>query len=119
MSIRTVKSIITLGALVAVLARVIWPDLAIDGVTLGLLGLSVLPWLSPLVKSAELPGGFKIEFQDVQAAGDKITGGMTPRPPGQVLPTPSYLEVSDIDPNLALVGLCVFRTIMITDSDLS
>jgi hypothetical protein len=32
-----------------------WPDVNIDAVTLGLLGIAVLPWLQPLLKSVELP----------------------------------------------------------------
>lgn len=34
-------------ALFGLVARLIWPELKIDAVTLGLLILAVLPWLSP------------------------------------------------------------------------
>lgn len=104
---RALKGTITLVALVAILARVVWPDLRLDTVTLGLLALAALPWLSPLIKSAELPGGFKIEFQDVKQAGDKITAG-APLVGNPQAPAATSLESINIvanDPNLALVGL--------------
>jgi hypothetical protein len=40
--------------------------LKIDHITLGLMVLAVLPWLTPLVKSLELPGLGKIELQDIK-----------------------------------------------------
>lgn len=99
---RATKWVITVGALLVVGVRMIWPALAIDAVALGLLGLAVLPWLSGVIKSAELPGGWKVEFRDLQEAGQKVTAGIPDRGP---IPAPSYLAVASIDPNLALVGL--------------
>lgn len=100
------KAVVTLTAVTALVVRTIFPDLQIDAVALGLLILALLPWLSPLIKSAELPGGVKIEFQDVKEAAEKITrhaitvGGVTIE-----LPEPGLLAIADQDPNLALVGL--------------
>lgn len=39
--------------------------LAIDFVALGLIVVATLPWLAPLVKSLELPGGWKMEFAEI------------------------------------------------------
>jgi hypothetical protein len=61
-------TVIALGAIVVHLAR---PDLSIDAVTLGLLVLAALPWLAPLVKSLELPGGWKVEFQEVKRTAEE------------------------------------------------
>jgi hypothetical protein len=72
---------------------------------LGLMVLAGLPWFAAVIKSAELPGGWKIEFQDVQTAGAKITTATTPASLVSQNPHPSYLDISDRDPNLALVGL--------------
>jgi len=100
-----VKATVSAIAVAALVVRLIWPDLHIDGVTLGLLGLAILPWLSSLIKSAELPGGFKIEFQDVRDAVEKVTrGAPAPKafvPNQQVTST----EVAAADPNLSLVAL--------------
>jgi hypothetical protein len=98
------KIAITTGALILVGARVLWPDLKIDAVTLGLALVAVLPWLSSVIKSAELPGGWKVEFQEIRSAGEKVTSG-APEPEAKVRPLPSYLEIAPRDPNLALAGL--------------
>lgn len=99
------KWIVTVGAIILAIVHFIRPDLTIDPVTLGLLIVAVLPWLSSLFKSLELPGGWKIEFQDVRAAGEKITGANPPPETERPTPRPAYLEIAGRDPNLALVGL--------------
>jgi len=40
--------------------------LKIDHITLGLIVLAFVPWLAPLVKSLEVPGLGKIDFQDIK-----------------------------------------------------
>lgn len=61
--------IIITGVAILVAALNLWvPDLKIDGITLALLLVAVAPCLAPVIKSVELPGGFKIELQDVKAA---------------------------------------------------
>lgn len=104
-SLRNLKASISLIALGLLLVRVVFPDLKIDGVSIGLLALAILPWLSPLIKSAKLPGGFEIEFQDVKAAAERVTSGgetqLIATPPSE----PSYLMIADQDPHLALTGL--------------
>ncbi len=80
MKYKPLRYAVTLGALLVAAARIYWPELKIDGVTLGLLGIALLPWLQPLLKSIELPGGLKLEMQDYeQSISD------TP-PPGQQAP---------------------------------
>lgn len=44
-----------------------WPNfLPANSLTLVLIVLAVLPWLDSLVKTAELPGGWKIEFRELK-----------------------------------------------------
>jgi hypothetical protein len=62
--VRALGAFLTLGALVLVAIHLIWPDVRIDSITLVLLAVALLPWLSPLFKSIELPGGWKFEFQE-------------------------------------------------------
>ena len=47
------------------LAHIVWPELKIDAITIALLVIATLPWLAPLVKSIELPGGWKLEFAQI------------------------------------------------------
>jgi hypothetical protein len=62
--VRALGPFLTLGALVLVAVHLIWPHVRIDSITLVLLAVAVLPWLGPLFKSVELPGGWKFEFQE-------------------------------------------------------
>src|SRR5690348_8036711 len=61
------KGLFTSLALVLLAIRTRWPTiLSSDTVTLALLVLAVLPWLDSLIKTAELPGGWKIEFRELK-----------------------------------------------------
>ena len=96
---------ITLVAVILVVVRLIWPNLKIDSITIGLLILGILPWLAPLIQSVKLPGGIKITLRDVQEAAQKAT--QTTDTPKQMVvsESPSLFEVTDLDSNLALVYL--------------
>ncbi len=63
---------ITIAALLIALAHLIWPTIAIDAITLILLFIALIPWLSPLFKSLEIPGGWKIEFQEIKEKMETI-----------------------------------------------
>jgi len=103
---RRIQLAITLGALTVALIHVWVPALAIDAITLALIALAILPWLGPLFKSVQLPGGFKVEFQErlERAAERADKAGLLSRRgvEGQQYP---FQLVADQDPNLALAGL--------------
>lgn len=100
------KLLVSAIALAALVVRIAFPDLGLDAVSLGLLALAVLPWLSPLIKSAELPGGVKIEFQDVAAAAQKVATGSRHDLRGiDHVAEPSFVAIAEQDPSLALVAL--------------
>lgn len=100
------------GALIV--AHLLYPTFGIDGVTVALVVLAALPWLLPFLKSLELPGGVKIEFNDVKPATDKITSEPQPLAAdsraalrGRAAEGDSAAQLKYIanqDPNLALVG---------------
>ena len=95
-----------MGALLLALAHIIWPQLAIDAVALALIVIAILPWLAPLVKSLELPGGWKVEFQDLQKAASRAeTAGLLAAEPSQQEAAFSFQSIASRDPNLALAGL--------------
>ena len=116
-----IKILITLTCLLAIGGHLIWPTFKIDLVTLILAMVAILPWTASIIKSLELPGGFKIELQDVKAATDKVTSLpiSLDAEPGRFVtfvsdvkmsPTgyDSIANLSDTfgkDPNLALVGV--------------
>jgi hypothetical protein len=104
---RIVQLGITLVALGAAVVHIARPDLAIDGVTLFLLAVAALPWLIYLFKSLELPGGWKIEFQDLERVRKKAdeAGLLREAPPRTAAQDHAFQSVAAQDPNLALVGL--------------
>jgi hypothetical protein len=40
------------------------PSFSVDAITISLLIIGIVPWLAPLIKSFELPGGLKVEFSE-------------------------------------------------------
>lgn len=98
-----VKVIISLIALALIAAHLIWPQLTVDAITLGLLVVAILPWLSTVIESAKFPGGWEVKFRDLQAAGAKIAQEKTSIAKPKSLD--EFLQVATGDPNLALVGL--------------
>lgn len=103
---KRLREAVTLGALAIALIHVLWPSLAIDAITLGLLVIAVLPWLAPLVKSLELPGGWKIELQELKEATDRAKdAGLLSPASNTPSASHSFQLVAASDPNLALAGL--------------
>jgi hypothetical protein len=100
------RQFVSMGALLLALAHIIWPQLAIDAIALALIVIAILPWLAPLVKSLELPGGWKVEFQDLQKAASRAeSAGLLAAAPLDKEATFSFQSIANRDPNLALAGL--------------
>jgi len=112
------RFIITIAALALAVGHNIWPDVKIDTITLILIVVAILPWLASVIKSLELPGGFKIELHDVKAATEKVStisseSSAKDLPEKPSLHLPEYAEpyeptikalreVAQTDPRLAL-----------------
>lgn len=100
------RQVVSLGALLLALSHIIWPQLAIDAIALALIVIAILPWLAPLIKSLELPGGWKVEFQELQKAASRAeSAGLLAAEPSQEEVTFSFQSIATRDPNLALAGL--------------
>ena len=108
-SLKRLRQVVTLGGLSLAAAHLIWPSLAVDAITVTLFAIAVVPWLAPLFKSLELPGGAKVEFQEqfretVERA--EQVGLLAPQAaPAAPQVEYSFLRLADEDPNLALAGL--------------
>lgn len=96
---------ISIASLGAIIARMVWPDLKVDVITLGLILVALLPWLSVLIESAKFPGGWEVKFRSLQSAAQKVISEVPTALTADVVPRPAYLEIIERDPNLALVGL--------------
>jgi hypothetical protein len=111
------KIIASLTCIILAGLHITFPTFAVDNVTLFFLIAAGLLWLGPLIKSLELPGGFKIELQDVKTATDKVSAGTSEREGTEAVTSTPIVSIeeesaierlrnlADSDPNLALVGL--------------
>jgi hypothetical protein len=63
-----IKIVVTVTAPVLVILHQ-W--IKFDTIALGLLSIAVLPWLSSFLQSAELPGGWKFQFDQVKEEQQK------------------------------------------------
>lgn len=106
MSPRTLSLVISLSAISIALIHLIWPELTIDTITMVLLIIAVIPWLVPLVKTLEFPGGWKVEFHELKKAADRAdTAGLLADEPTEELEQYAFQSIAPTDPNLALAGL--------------
>jgi hypothetical protein len=71
---KVLRIFITAVAIVIALIHLAVPTLLIDSITLALLVIAILPWLSPIIKSIELPGGFKLELQELKKELAEVKG---------------------------------------------
>lgn len=100
-------SVLSVLAVSAAVAHAFLPAIIVDTVTAYLLAIAVLPWLGLFFRSVELPGGVKLEYQDLKEveikardAGLISTSTEGARPSDAV-----YERIATEDPNLALAGL--------------
>lgn len=107
MNLRRLRQVLTLGALALALAHLIWPTMAIDSITVVLVLVALVPWVAPLFKTLEFPGGWKVEFQDLQKTTDKADAAGLLAPAADAVTEQDYAfqRVAEQDPNLALAGL--------------
>lgn len=117
MQAKTIRWIITTTALIVATAHFIWPRFSFDTTYIILLVIAVMPWLAPIIKSIELPGGFKIEVNDIRNAANKVTdtgalkSGTFAKEAQPSINVPESADelatvrrLASTDPNLALVG---------------
>lgn len=110
----TFKIILSVTSIALALAHLIWPNLGIDAITISLVVLAAIPWLLPHLKSMELPGGVKIELNDVKGAAELVIEGTKLSQPinNQNINSEADLdnqvqllrEIGGRDPNLMMVG---------------
>jgi hypothetical protein len=98
--------IITACSLIVAGVHLLRPDLAIDAITITLFLVAVLPWLSPLFKAVELPGGVKVEFAELEKAQREAeSAGILAAPTTPHKDEAASRLIPTDDPNLALAGL--------------
>lgn len=98
--------LISSAALVFAICHVLLPKMQIDGTTVALLVIAILPWLGSIFESLELPGGTKIKYREQleQAKQDAKKVGLLGTPNEKHEP-PMFAMIAKEDPNLALASL--------------
>ena len=99
--------IISISATIIALIHITFPNLMIDSITLTLIVIAIIPWLAPLLKSIELPGGTKIELRDLEKVEEKAkeVGLITKEPKQEKTKKYFFQDISYEDPQLALANL--------------
>ena len=61
-----IRVVITVAAVAILIAHLIWPNLSIDYITVGLVIIASLPWLPIILQSAKIPGGWEVTFREIE-----------------------------------------------------
>lgn len=102
-TITWIKLAVSVGAVAAIVCRLIRPNIKFDVISLGLFVVAVVPWLSSILDSVKFPGGWEVKFHDVERAAFQVTAGAEPK--STAVSEPVFVSIASQDPNLALVGL--------------
>jgi hypothetical protein len=112
MKTKPVQFLISIVAIILVVVHIVWPNLTIDLITIALLFIAIIPWLGSLFRVIELPGGVKVEYQELEkvtksAKKAGLIKTKSTKSSKRVSGTkkPSYQNIGLEDPNLALAGL--------------
>jgi hypothetical protein len=104
---KIIAILITSIAIVLAIIHLVFPNLKVDAITVTLLIIAIVPWLYPLFKSLEFPGGMKVEFKDFEKVEEeaKEVGLLSDVETDHVKDDYTFLSVASQDPGLALSGL--------------
>jgi hypothetical protein len=120
MRLNAIRWTITIACGAAALVHTIWPNFKLDATYTVVLVIAALPWLAPVIKSIELPGGLKIELHELKEATQKVTSlpattktiefTNARRPIGAAAQSPDpFALIREIASTDSTVGLVAFR----------
>jgi hypothetical protein len=66
------KSVVSGAAFGLLILQLLVPEVTVDGVTVGILAIAILPWASDMIESAQLPGGWGVTFRRLEARQAEI-----------------------------------------------
>jgi len=107
LELKRLRQIVTAVALALAFVHLVWPRIAVDAITITLFFIAIVPWLAPIFKSIEFPGGWKVEFRDLQKAAARAdsAGLLATAMEAAAQNEHLFQRVAEQDPNLALAGL--------------
>jgi hypothetical protein len=68
------RVLVTAVAVALAALHVARPELKVDGISLGLLAVALIPWLGSVLESIELPGWVRIQYRQLQADVNEAKG---------------------------------------------
>lgn len=98
---------ISIFAIILAITHIAKPDIPIDSITLAFIIIAIIPWFFPLIKSMEIPGGWKITFRDIEniKLQAEDAGFVLSNDEKNQKDKYSFELVADEDPTLALAGI--------------
>ncbi|MCB2200368.1 hypothetical protein KQI63_13250 [bacterium] len=111
MSARKIKVIFTTVLFAIAILLSVFPTIEVNSSVLIIVVIAILPWLNPIFKSIELPGGFKFEFQQLKEVEKKVidsglieTSSNNPKEKRHIY---SFEHVTNSDPTGYILGLSI------------
>jgi hypothetical protein len=107
MKVHKIQYAISALAIILIVTHLIFPSLSVDSIIVALVIIAVLPWLGPIFRSFEFPGGFKVEYQEfLRAEMEADAAGLLAPIESDVRENEySFQLIQKSNPNLALAGL--------------
>jgi len=109
MKAKPIQLLISSIAILLAIVHIVLPNLTVDLITVALLIIAIIPWLGSLFRVVELPGGIKVEYQELEKVTESAKrAGLLKTKSTKSLPMarkPVYQDIALEDPNLALAGL--------------
>lgn len=106
---KTIQISISIIGVLLIAAHLIWPELKVDSITVVIFAIIIIPWLAPVFRTLEFPGGMKLEY-NLEKVTQKLEDSGLINSENNVSSRPthhkySFMNVVDIDSELALTGL--------------
>ena len=106
---KTIQISISVIGILLIAAHLIWPELKVDSITVVIFAIIIIPWLAPVFKTLEFPGGMKLEY-NLEKVTQKLEDSGLINSKNNVGSSSthhkySFMNVVDIDSELALTGL--------------
>lgn len=105
-SFKKIQISITIAALIVLIIHIFHPSINIDVIALTLIIIAMIPWMIPLLKSLELPGGIKFEFQELEKVTEEAEeAGLLSKTSSKIKSDYGFMSLIESSPGLALAGL--------------
>ena len=96
---------ISVVASILLIMHLLNPTLPIDSITISLLIIAIIPWAWFIFKSIKLPGGFELNYRDLEEITRKLDATGIMAESGEVVPDFESITIQSLSPILQLANL--------------